>query len=160
MRIVLAGCVVAVLLVACGDSQRVYEQNTDFNERLWLVKEKPKFEFEITNVQQKYNLYGNIRNTVSYPYARLFYTYYLQDSTGRELQKNLMGEFLFDAKTGKPFGKSGIGDLYDHRFIMLKDYQFKSPGKYSVTFEQFMRMDTLQGITAVGLRIEKAGAEK
>jgi len=156
MRRFWAAGLIAVTLVACGDSKRVYEQNVDMNERVWMVSDKPKFEFEIDNTPQRYNLYGNTRNTVSYPYARLFFTYYLQDSTGRELQKNLVGEFLFDAKTGKPFGKSGIGDLYDHQFLMLKDYQFKSPGKYAVTLEQFMRMDTLKGITAVGLRIEKA----
>ncbi|MBL0743304.1 gliding motility lipoprotein GldH [Chryseolinea lacunae] len=159
MRIWLLASIVALVITACGDNTREYEQYTDFNERQWVVGEKPRFEFEIVNVQQKYNLYGNIRNTVSYPYARLFYTYSLQDSTGKEIEKNLMSEFLFDSKSGKPFGKSGLGDLYDHRFIMLKDFQFKNPGKYAVTFEQFMRMDTLQGISAVGLRVEKAEAQ-
>lgn len=158
MRIWLLASIVALVVMACGDNSRQFEEYTDLNERQWLVGEKPRFEFEIANVQQKYNLYGNIRNTVSYPYARLFYTYTLQDSTGKEIEKNLLSEFLFDAKSGKPFGKSGLGDLYDHRFIMLKDFQFKNPGKYVVTFEQFMRMDTLQGISAVGLRVEKAEA--
>ena len=66
-----------------------------------------------------------------------------------------MTVLLFDAKTGKPLGKSGIGDLYDHRFILLNNYKFKNKGKYRIVFEQFMRMDTLPGIMAVGLRVEK-----
>ena len=31
---------------------------------------------------------------------------------------------------------------------------YKSKGKHKVKFEQFMRQDTLQGILAVGLRVE------
>jgi gliding motility-associated lipoprotein GldH len=154
MRVLSALWISVIFLTGC-DGTRVYEQITDFAQRQWVISEKPEFEFVIDNTNEKYNLYLNVRNSVSYPYSRFFFTYYLHDSTGVELQKNLMGEFLFDAKTGKPFGKSGIGDLYDHRFLLLKDYQFKNKGKYAVTFEQFMRMDTLPGILAVGLRVEK-----
>lgn len=155
MRVLIALFITTFFLAACDDT-RVYEEITDLDKRQWLITEKPQFEFVIDDVNAKYNLYGDIRNSISYPYSRFFFTYYLQDSTGLEVQKNLMSEFLFDAKTGKPFGKSGIGDLYDHRFLLQKNYQFKNKGKYRVVFEQFMRMDTLPGILAVGLRVEKS----
>ncbi len=159
MRMILIVCCFVVLLAACDDT-RVYEQITDFEERVWIVSSKPVFEFVIDDSTQRYNLYADIRNTVSYPYSRFFFTFYLQDSIGTEIHKNLKTEFLFDSKTGKPFGKSGIGDLYDHRFLLLKDYEFKNGGKHQVVFEQFMRMDTLSGITAVGLRVEKSAPGK
>lgn len=155
MRILSALCLSVIFLAGCDDT-RVYERITDLNQRQWVVTEKPQFDFVIENTNAKYNIYSDVRNSVSYPYSRFFFTYYLHDSTGVELQKNLMTEFLFDAKTGKPFGKSGIGDLYDHRFLLLKNYQFKSKGKYTVILEQFMRMDTLPGIVAVGVRVEKS----
>ena len=88
------------------------------------------------------------------PTLRIFFTYYLQDSTGAEIQKKLVTQYLFDAKSGKPFGNSGLGDIYDHRFELLKDYQFKDRGRYKIKFEQLMRVDTLQGILAIGLRVE------
>jgi gliding motility-associated lipoprotein GldH len=71
-----------------------------------------------------------------------------------------MGEYLFDAKSGEPKGKSGIGDLYDHRFLLLQNYQFPRPGKYKIILEQFMRMETLPGIVAVGVRVDKVEAGK
>jgi gliding motility-associated lipoprotein GldH len=40
----------------------------------------------------------------------------------------------------------------------MKDYQFAKPGTYKVKLEQYMRMDTLPGIVAVGLRVEDARA--
>ena len=153
MRILFLSGVLCVLLSAC-DHSRVYEQNTDFDKRYWMVSEKPEFEFTIDKPADRYTLYGNIRNTVSYPYARVFLNYYLLDSTGTEIQKQLVTQYLFDPKSGKPYGTSGLGDIYDHRFELLKDYQFKHRGRYKIRFEQLMRVDTLQGILAVGLRVE------
>jgi gliding motility-associated lipoprotein GldH len=149
----------AFLFAAC-DNKRLYEKNTDLNNEQWLAKEKPSFDFTIDDVAAKYNLYCNIRNEVSYPKANLYFTYSITDSTGKSLQNKLVSQYLFDKKTGEPFGDSGLGDIYDHQFPIAMNYEFKSPGKYSVKFEQFMRMDTLPGILAVGLRVEKVPASK
>ena len=149
----------AFLVIACDD-KRIYEKNQDFDNRQWLITEKPSFEFAIEDTSSKYNLYFNVRNEVSYPKANLYFTYYIADSTGKEIQKKLRSEYLFDKKTGKPFGSSGLGDIYDHQIPIANQLQFKHPGKYNVSFEQFMRMDTLPGILAVGLRVEKIPAEK
>ena len=153
MRITFLSCLICILLSAC-DNSRVYEQNADFNKRYWTVNEKPEFEFTIDKPADRYTLYGNIRNSVSYPYSRVFLNYYLLDSTGTEIQKQLVTQYLFDPKSGEPYGTSGLGDIYDHRFELLKNYQFKHRGRYKIRFEQLMRVDTLQGILAVGLRVE------
>jgi gliding motility-associated lipoprotein GldH len=155
MKALVFGCLIFFVLFAC-DHSRLYEQNTDFSDRYWTVNEKPEFEFTIDQPADKYTLYGNIRNSVSYPYARIFFNYYLQDSTGADIETKLVSQYLFDAKTGKPFGNSGLGDIYDHSFPLLTDYQFKHRGRYKIKLEQLMRVDTLQGILAVGVRVEKS----
>ena len=144
----------ALLITAC-DENRIFQKNIDFNDQEWLVSNRPTFEFTVAEITQKYNVYCNIRNEVSYPKANLYFTYYISDSTGKELQKRLVSEYLFDKKTGKPFGSSGLGDIYDHQILIEKNYTFKHPGKYNIMFEQFMRTDTLTGILAIGLRVEK-----
>jgi gliding motility-associated lipoprotein GldH len=151
----ISGFVIILLIFASCDEQRVYEKNTDFDSRHWLVNEKPTFEFEIADSLESYNLYCNVRNSLDYPFARIFITYYLQDSTGAVMEKNMVSQLLFDEKTGAPFGESGLGDLYDHRILLKKAHTFPSTGKYAVSFEQYMRKDTLDGILAVGLRVEK-----
>jgi len=158
MKALVCGCIVFAILSAC-DQSRLYEQNTDFTERYWIVNEKPEFEFTIEQPADKYTIYGNIRNSVSYPYARIFFNYYLQDSTGTDIETKLVSQYLFDAKTGKPFGNSGLGDIYDHSIPLLTDYQFKHRGRYTIKLEQLMRVDTLKGILAVGVRVEKAGPQ-
>lgn len=143
------------LVIGCADN-RVYEEYVDFENHYWLVKETPEFEFIISDANVKYNLYGSLRNSVSYPWSRIFMTYYLQDSIGSIVHKSLVADYLFDAKSGEPLGTSGLGDIYDHQLLLLKDYKFNASGKYKIKFEQFMRTDTLQGILAVGLRVDQA----
>ena len=147
--------IIGILFISCDD-QRVYERNIDFDSRLWPVDEKPEFEFDIADSIQSYNLYCNVRNSLDYPFARIFITYSLKDSAGVVLQKDLVRQLLFDEKTGEPFGESGLGDLYDHRIALRQGHRFPYSGKYRISFEQFMRTDSLAGILAVGLRIEKA----
>lgn len=145
-----------ILTLAACDSSRLYESNQDFETTQWVVERKPAFEFRITDLGKSYNLYCNVRNTSEYPYARLFVNYLMRDSTGAVINKELTSLFLFDATTGKPFGNSGIGDVFDHQHPILSEYRFPYLGRFTVEFEQQMRLDTLAGISAVGLRVEVA----
>jgi gliding motility-associated lipoprotein GldH len=156
MRVAVVCWILLCVVMASCDDARVYEKYSDLDDNLWKVSEKPEFEFSIDNPAEKFNLYSNVRNTVSYPWSRFFMTYYLKDSTGTVLKQKLTGEFLFEEQSGAPFGKSGMGDIYDHQFLLLKDFQFPYKGKYKVQFEHFMRTDSLEGIVAVGLRVERS----
>jgi len=143
-----------LLLVTGCDSNRVFEDYAEFEDKTWKVKSPAIFEFQIQDSTKKYNLYYNVRNSIDYPYARLFVQYSLQDSAGTELSKKLVSNYLFDQKTGRPLGRSGLGDVFDNQFLILDNHQFKSRGVYRVRLEQFNRQDTLKGILAIGLRVE------
>ncbi|NJN41817.1 MAG: gliding motility lipoprotein GldH [Flammeovirgaceae bacterium] len=109
-----------ILFCSACDSTRVFEQNQEFEDRVWPIGQLAEFSVTIDSDTLPYNLYYNVRNTSDYPNARIFLTYYLLDSTGTELESKLIDNFLFDLKTGKPLGSSGIGDLFDHRFIFWR----------------------------------------
>lgn len=156
MRITTFLFVSTMMLVGCDDN-RYFEKNTDFKEAYWLNQDKPSFDFEVPDTLERYNLYITLRNESNYPNSNLYFTYYLLNEKGEELKRDLVSKFLFDKKTGEPLGKSGLGDIYDHRFLLFDKYSFPAPGKYSIRYEQFMRADTLPGILSVGLRIEKDG---
>jgi gliding motility-associated lipoprotein GldH len=148
---------IATMVISC-DSNRVYENNVDFKDRTWKIADPAKFEFQIADTTKKYNLLMDVRNSIDYPYARLFVNYELKKDS-IILSKELVSVYLFDQKTGKPFGTSGIGDIYDHQFFLIKNYSFKKPGQYHMGLQQFMRQDTIPGILAVGLRVEVVGKE-
>lgn len=152
MRILLF--LLLILFIGGCDSNRLYEKNHDFTDRVWLSADNPMFTFEVYDTTKAYNVYCNIRNSVKYPYSRIFINYSLQDSSGLPVSKNMVRAFLFEEKTGRPIGRSGLGDVYDQQIPILKNYQFKKSGSYTLRFEQFMRTDTLAGILAVGFRVE------
>ncbi len=155
MRLLALPAIMLMILAACDD-QRVFEKNIDLDSRFWEVSHKPAFEFDVPDSAQSYNLYCNLRNSLDYPYARIFIKWTLTDSTGAVLEKELVQHLLFNEKTGEPYGESGLGDLYDHRVPLKRDFRFPHTGKFNVSFEQYMRTDTLTGVLAVGVRLERA----
>ena len=158
MKFFLSLAGIALIFSAC-DSNRVYETNKDFADRTWKIKDTAQFIFNVKDIGPKYNLLYQVRNSLDYPYSRIFVTYQLQDSTGKEIEKKLISGYLFEEKTGQPTGNSGLGDLYDHRFPLISDYSFQQPGKYKLTLQQTMRTDTLEGVLAIGVRVEKSEAK-
>lgn len=147
--------VILFFIVSSCDSNSVFEGKKDFTDRYWVFDNPAEFEFEINETDKTYNLLFNIRSTAKYPYQNIYLQYYLEDSTGRLLSKDLKNIQLFDSKTGLPFGK-GLGDLYDIKKIFLEQYSFSNNGKYKLRIDQFMRQDSLAEIMSVGLRVEYA----
>ena len=153
MRTFFGMVALASLLSSC-DTSRVYEKNKDFERRAWLVGDTARFLFEIPEGNVQYNIHCNIRNSIDYKWQRIFVNFELADSSGHVLSSKLVSTYLFEPKTGKPYGRSGLGDIYDHRFPLLNAYALK-PGRYAITLQQLMRTDTLGGILAAGVRVER-----
>ncbi len=145
--------VLATALIAC-DQQRIYEENIELENGYWLADSARDFTFTISDTTNNYNLYYNIRNTVSYPFQNIYVDYVLADSTGRQIEGNLLNQDLFDPKSFEPYG-SGLGDIFDHQFPLLTDYSFPVSGDYTVSLKQYMRRDTLKDVIAVGIRVER-----
>jgi gliding motility-associated lipoprotein GldH len=145
----------AFILFSACDESRVYEKNIDFPANDWYVDSVARFSVDIVDPSIDYNLYIDVRNAVSYPFTNLYVQYNLYDSTQKKLQGKLMRLPLFDKKTGNPFG-DGLGDIFDHRFAVNKNFKFPYKGKYKVEVIQYMRQDPLPFIMSVGLRVEKA----
>lgn len=137
------------------DTNAVYKEYTDIDEGKWAVKDAPSFTFEIKDTTVPYNIYYNLRNSLSYDYYNLYLTRYLRDESGKELESRLDELILMDPKTGKPTGE-GIGDLFDHKFLMKRNYRFPKAGKYTMQIKQYMRQDPLLHIESVGITVEKA----
>lgn len=139
---------------AC-DPDRVYEQYNDIPDNQWYIDSVQTYAFTIEDPALAYNIYYNVRNSVSYPYYNLFVTYYLTDAKGKQLSSQLQELLLMDAKTGKPLG-DGVGDIFDHQVILLTNYKFPQKGNYTLKIKQYMRKDPLPEIMSIGIRVEKA----
>ncbi len=145
---------VALLVIGC-DTSAVYKEYTDIEDGKWFIKNAPSFTFGIKDASVPYNIYYNLRNSLSYGYYNLYLTRYLRDAGGKEIESRLDELILMDPKTGKPNG-DGLGDLFDHKFLMKRNYRFPKPGQYTMQIRQYMRQDPLLNILSVGITVEKA----
>jgi gliding motility-associated lipoprotein GldH len=140
------------LFIACTED-RYFENNIDFNDRVWEMDESAEFEFEIDSTTLPYQIKLNLRNSLDYPYRNLYIKYQLLDST-QLIADKLMDIKLFEAKNGKPFG-SRQSDIYSHQLILQDSVFFPEKGTYKIALSQYMREKELKGIISVGIKIDQ-----
>ncbi len=140
----------AGLLISC-DPHMVYDQFEKTGNNTWSWDEKKKFEVNMENPDQYYNIYINIRHTKEYPKSNLYVFLTINGPNESESRDTI------DIPIANPRGKwlgSGFGDIKFVRKRIREKVRFAFPGEYVFTLEQGMRIEDLP-VTDVGLRIEK-----
>lgn len=141
---VLAGC----------ESIGVYEKTHFFPSHSWTSKEKPAFQFSISDTTSFYHIYVVIRHEDVYHFNNLWLEITTQSPNNppKIQQVNLQ---LADNKKG--WLGTGMDDIFDHRIrVTGAPIKLKS-GTYTFTLNQIMREEPLAGVLNAGIRIEKAG---
>ena len=146
-----------LLMAACAEENRVFEENVDIPNEKWAVSETAILTTEITDTVNAHNFLINVRNTEQYPYRNL-YVFVKTIFPNDKSSVDTVGIVLADA-TGRWVG-SGSGYLKSSSHlsnsIMYKyNKRFPLSGEYTFEIEHAMRTDTLVGIKNIGLRIEK-----
>ncbi len=142
-----------LMLISC-DKTKVYEEFADLEDAFWHQDSVKTFNFEITDPSQPYHLIAHFRNSQAYPFHNLYYKFSLKNDQDSLMDMKQMQVFLFDPKTGEPNG-GGIGDLFDNSQVVKDNFTFPKAGTYSVSLQQYMRIDTLPYVLSVGWRVEK-----
>ena len=143
-----------VSLTGC-DSNRIYEEAIDLKNRKWAFQEPGKFYIPVKDGSSLYNVNLYLRYTNNFSTSNLYFRYTLSDTTQlNKFEEEVKNVDLFDKKSGKPLGSSGIGDIYEIEVPLLQKYTFPDSGKYLMNVQQFMRKDTVSDIVSVGLRLE------
>ena len=137
--------------MAC-DKNRFYEHNEAIGDHTWRIKDAKQFEVEIKDSVHAYNFYINVRNTVDYEYANL---YFFIES---ELPDGIIAKDTVECQLADYQGKwlgDGRGEYRDNRFILRQNMRFKKAGTYRFKLQHGMRSDSFKGIADVGIRLEK-----
>lgn len=140
-------------LSSCNRS-KVYDTMQDIDSISWNEKKELSYAIVIDDASIPYTLYYSVRYDNNYPFYNLYINRILEDSAGKFLSKKLQGMDLFKASTGVPLG-DGMGSKKDYLILSEDNYKFPYPGKYTVKLSQYMRQENIQGISAVGFRIDK-----
>ncbi|NOY51560.1 MAG: gliding motility lipoprotein GldH [Chlorobi bacterium] len=141
-----------VFLSACS-SGTIYDKSIKVNQSGWYKNDMARFDLRINDSLETYDYFLNIRHTVDYRYSNLFVFFKTTYPNGNISRDTL--EFVLANKSGKWYGK-GWGDIKDISFPLVKSIKFPLRGEYTFQIQQAMRVDTLEGITDIGIRIERS----
>ncbi len=141
-----------VFLCACS-SGTIYDKSIKVSKDGWYKNDMARFDLSINDSLETYDYYLNIRHTVDYRYSNLFVFFKTTYPNGNISRDTL--EFVLANKSVKWYGK-GWGDLKDISFPLVRSIKFPLMGEYTFQVQQAMRVDTLEGITDIGIRIERS----
>lgn len=145
---------IVALLFSCSEKGKIVHDYKEVEDEEWLSSNKLLFPVEIEDNKSTYTLQYLARYTKDYPYYNLYIKRTVLDSAGKPLSTKLQGMYLFDEKSGKPKG-SGWGNKYDHTILSDSNMTFPYKGKYTIQLQQYMRQDTIPGISDVGISVLK-----
>jgi gliding motility-associated lipoprotein GldH len=143
---------VLFLLAGCNETG-LYEKVYFLKGNAWSSQEQPSFEFEVKDTSSKYQLYFLIRHADAYEYNNVWISLKSQLPGDSVIRKERFDIPLADQT--KWLG-SGMDDMFDHRVLLYREpVKFSKTGMYKVSIGHEMRVEPLEHVFNVGLRIEK-----
>ena len=139
------------MLLSCGKG-RVFEEHKKLPDYDWNRFDNIIFEAGIEDADASYNIFIAIRHITNYPFKNLLVTSIMTTPGGE--QRFLDHELKIRDDNGKPLG-NGMGDIWDIKIPLRKNFRFNAPGRLVIEFENRMPRPVTPGIMEVGLIIEK-----
>lgn len=144
--------ILALIFSACRETG-LYEKVHFMEGNAWSANQQPEFVFEVKDTVSKYQVYFLIRHGDAYEFNNVWI----------KLNSKLPGDSVvrkdrFDiplANQNKWLG-SGMDDIFDHRVLLYREpVKFSKTGQYTISIGHDMRVEPLDHVYNVGLRIEK-----
>ncbi len=142
---------IVFLLLSC-DPDRVMDEYRSIEKGIWQADSVISFEFSMTGKKENHNLYFNIRHDQTYPFSNLWLFVSIEPPQGEGFTDTV--QVILAEPSGKWMGR-GLSGVYDQRQIYRRNVFFPESGLYSIHIRHGMRSEKLEGITDVGIRIER-----
>lgn len=147
--------ILATLCTACSHREAFYRFHS-MAESVWHKDSVIRFEVAVHDTVSLHDVFVELRNTEQYPYKNIWLFISVQKPSGEVRRDTLECQLADDF--GKWYGK-GLS-LYEVSIPCGSDVVFPQSGSYIYTVTQAMRDDLLQGISDVGLKIEKINSSR
>ncbi len=143
--------VAGVFFVSCN-SNVVYDQNEEVDERGWQMGERLYYEVAIEDTLSKYKIALNVRNTTDYPYSNVYFFLNTILPDGKITKRDTIECYL--AHPDGTWKGKGSSNVKDNRFWIAKNVVFKQKGTYIFEIYQATSDSSIVGLRDVGLHIE------
>lgn len=126
---------------SCGDLP-ISNSAVEIDPDGWFAIDNASFEWDIVDLDLKYDAFLDIRHNSDYPYSNLYLFLDFTFPNGNQRRDTLACQ-LADER-GRWYG-SGIGDIIDHRVSFQENFEFPLDGKYRLKVVHGMRPRSVVG---------------
>lgn len=147
------------LLISLGffacNRDTVFSEYHKFEKNTWKrINDDVKFEVEIEDISQKYDIHIPVRHASFYPHQYLELGFNIYSPSGQE-SYSVKKIYLKDTR-GEWKGE-GMGDIWDFDYRIFEHYSFNETGKYTFEIQNLTGNNLfLPGVMEIGLIIKKA----
>ena len=140
------------LIIICNSCTKniFYEDMKTLTRETWHIDSTLHFEFEITNPNQYYTFYINIRNNVDFETQR-FWVFLTSEFPNGYIGKDTLG-FIICTPAGEWTGK-GNGRLKNNKILYKRQIRFSQEGVYKFSIQQGMPEENVKGIANFGMTL-------
>lgn len=135
--------------VACN-SNIFYEQNHSFEDGKWLYDEAADFSFSVPDTVAHYDLVLEVIHDPSFTYENIYVKIHTTFPAGNKITDEVSLQLAdhLDQWEGKCKGKKCKVNL-----LLQSDVYFKAAGEHKISIEQYNRVDPLEKINGLTLKI-------
>ena len=112
-----------------------------------------EYKIEVKDISKYYNLSMNVRHRDVFNFMN-FYIKIITITPSKTIKEDVVSIPLAD-DGGTWIGKCS-GDICFYRTTILKKFKFDEPGTYIFKINQEKRVESLENITDIGLRVEES----
>ena len=146
-----------VLMVSACGPDYIFEKKDTFGPKGWPYADSLFYSVSITDTLRIYNLYLDVDHTDDYAYQNMYIRIHTTFPDQQKLTERV--SINLAAKNGVWNGQCS-GKNCQLRVNIQQGAFFNQPGDYTFMVEQFMRHDTLSGITGIAFSIEDTGKSR
>jgi len=145
---VLTSC---ALLLSCNNNV-VYTESISMTGKKWELMNIPSFRVPIDDTLSRNNVMFTIRTGSSYPFRNIYLFVQTKSPDGKFITDTI--EYFLADEKGKWYGK-GFGDIHEMNLPYKSNVYFPVKGTYQFNIRHGMRVEDLNGVYDLGLRIVK-----
>jgi gliding motility-associated lipoprotein GldH len=138
-------------LASCSPlNNPLLDETAAISENGWRIDQPIRFEIQVTDTLQLYDVYISLRHNTDYEWMNLFLflkTYY----PDQEYSRDTLECFLSD-ETGRWFGKGG-SSVKDRVMLFRRNVRFPQEGRYVFEFVQGMRTESVKNVMDLGMKV-------
>lgn len=149
--VIILSCVFSLCFSACN-LNHVFEKNIEIPQYKWDYKFIPQFKVSIEDTASFYNLSVNIRHLDAYKFMNIWLIIHSSGPDGKQQSKRVS---LNLAKADGKWLGEGLNGVWMVNVPAKKRIRFIHKGEYTFALEHDMRINPLEDVMNVGLKLEK-----